>query len=171
MGLPYGHTDFGRPGDHTTYTPVEEDSLRHLMQIPNGTVSGNVSVGLHGISEDRFMDAMVAYGATRDMRALRTALPPGSFSIALSREQLETAARVHATTVANNEAVLSREVTHTSPLPSLADYLADPLMMAYASIGSGNSVPLSVFETYFSGQGLSQHGESEWARLSRQDQP
>lgn len=163
--MPYVRTDFSRPSDHPTFTFLEMDSLAHLMRLADGAAAGSVQVNLHGISEAQFRAVMHTYGQTRDMATVFNALPPGSVSIGLHRQQIETAANAYLQAVADNEQARSRQAA--APLViSLSNCIQDPFNAAYAAIG-GNDIPRSVFERYISPQGLTEFGRSELERLSR----
>lgn len=162
--MPNVRTDFSRPSDHPTFTFLEMDSLSHLMQLQDGTLTGSVRVNLHGISEAQFMSVMSTYGRTRDMATVFNSIPPGSVSLGLHRQQIETAANAYLRAVADNEQARSRRAAAPHAI-SLNNYIQDPFHAAYAAVG-GNAIPRAVFEQYISPQGLTEFGRSELARLS-----
>ncbi len=165
LHMPNVRTDFSRPSDHRTFTFLEMDSLAHLMQLQDGTGGADVLVNLHGISEAQFRAVMHTYGQTRDMATVYNSIPPGSVSIGLHREHIETAANAYLRAVADNEQARSRHAAAPHVI-SLNNYIQDPFHAAYAAIG-GNAIPRSVFEQYISPQGLTEFGRSELDRLSR----
>ncbi len=162
--LLYARTDYSQPSSRSTHSPVEVDSLRHMMSAWDGAANGSFTVSLCGIDPEQVSRVKSRYRETGDLASVFNSFPPGSFSIQLSREQIATAANAYEKAVASNRAAPSLNANPATW--SLANAIRDPMLAAYHSIGSAATVPRAVFEQYISRDGPTDHARSEFQRLS-----
>jgi hypothetical protein len=151
--------------DHPMDMHEEKVTLEYLMDVQDGLLNGRVLVNLRGINEAQFLAVMHEYRQTRDANTVFDNIPPGSVSIDLHRDQIETAANAYVWAVARNERASASRAADPHAF-AVGHYHLDPREAAHAAIG-GNAIPRFLHERYISPQGLTEHGRSELNRRSR----